>query len=150
VTPQAETHKPYLPADLSRLNPDMDTKEFWDWCNNGELRIQRCRGCGKFRHPPLPGCRHCGCRDYEYVKSSGKGTIYTYSLVYHPVIPVVNQSVPYNVISVELEDCGGVRIVSNLLDAEFEEIKIGLPVELVWERISAEGNLPRFRRVKKT
>ncbi len=140
--------KPYLPADLAQLAPDMDTQEFWSYCNKGELRIQRCRACGKFRQPPLSGCRHCGSRDVEWVRSSGRGQVFTFSLVYHPVLPAVAEYVPYNVILVELPDCGNVRIVSNLLDTPFEQIKIGMPVDLVWERMGPEVNLPRFRPAK--
>lgn len=139
------SRKPYMPAELANLAPDEDTKAFWDYCNRGELRIQRCKACGKFRQPPIPGCPRCGSRDFEWVKSSGTGLVYTFSLIYHPVLPVLAPHVPYNVVVVELPDVGNVRMVSNLLDTPFEQIMIGMPVELAWERINAEVNLPRFR-----
>lgn len=136
---------PYMPADLASLAPDGVTKPYWDHCNQGELRIQRCKACGTFRHPPLPGCPNCGARDDEWVRSEGKGLVFSFSGVYHPVLPNVAEYVPYNVVLVQLADSGGVRIISNLLGVALGDIEIGMPVELVWERVSPDVNLPRFR-----
>ncbi|MBI3744800.1 MAG: hypothetical protein HY261_11035, partial [Chloroflexi bacterium] len=82
------THKPYMPASMGELSPDPDTKDFWDACNKGDLRIQKCSQCGKFRYPPQPGCVKCGSMKYDWMKSSGKGKVFSFSLVYHPVLPV--------------------------------------------------------------
>lgn len=137
--------QPYMPADLARVTPDVHTKPFWDYCRQHELRIQRCTACGKFRNPPLPGCLACGSFDVEWVKVSGKGTVYSFTIPHHPVVPVLAEYVPYNVVVVELEGTGGVRLISNLIDMPYEDISIGQAVELVWEDISDDVALPRFK-----
>jgi len=123
----------------------MDTKPFWDYAKQHELRIQRCTRCGTFRFYPVPVCFNCQSFDFEWVKSSGRGEIYSYIVVHHPPSGVLRDVVPYNVITVTLEDCGGIRVVSNLLDTPNEKITYGMPVELVWEDITPEVSLYRFR-----
>ncbi len=56
---------------------------------------------------------------------------------------------PYNAVIVQLRDCGGVRITSNLVDCSNDEVRIGMPVELVWEDVNDEVTLPRFRHVRR-
>ncbi|MBM4405389.1 MAG: hypothetical protein FJ039_04285 [Chloroflexi bacterium] len=142
-----QSKKPYFLPSLAHLGADMHTKPFWDYCKQSELRFQRCASCGKFRHPPSYGCRHCGSNKTEWVKSKGLGTIFTFTLPYHAVLPEVAEYVPYNVIVVEFPDAPGVRLISNLIETPLEEIKIGMPVQVVWETAN-ETVLPRFVRAK--
>lgn len=141
--------KLYMPAELAHLAPDGDTAEFWNFCRKRELRFQRCKQCGRFRHPPLPGCIDSGHLDFEWVRVNGKGTIYTYTIIPHPVMPVVADRVPYNVVIVEFPDAPGVRLISNLIDNPEKDIRIGMPVELVWEEVNDEVVLPRFRAAER-
>ncbi|MBI4295111.1 MAG: OB-fold domain-containing protein [Chloroflexi bacterium] len=109
------------------------------------MLVQRCRSCGTFRHPPRPGCFKCSSLDKEWVRASGRGTVYSYTIVPFSIHPATDDKVPYNVVLVELADAGGVRLVSSLVDCHSEAIYIGMPVELVWDDISQEITLPRFR-----
>jgi uncharacterized OB-fold protein len=79
------------------------------------------------------------------VKSSGRGTVYTYTITHHPVHPALQEKVPWTVVSVELEE--GVQITSNLLDTPPDEVKIGMPVEVTFEAVNEEITLPQFRPV---
>lgn len=138
---------PYLPAQLGEVTPDVHSLPYWEGCANQELRIQRCKDCATWQHPPVTGCQGCGSFDREFVKVSGIGTVYSFTLPYHPVVPSLNEHVPYNVVVVQLDDAGGVRLISNLLNTNFEDIHIGMGVELVWDQISDVMSLPRFRPI---
>lgn len=120
-----------------------DTKEFWSiLLKKKELHIQRCKRCQIFMHPPRPICYNCQKFDMEWVPSSGKGTIYSYVVYHRPVHP--GFEVPYDCILVELDE--GVRIVSNMVDCEPDEIYIGMPVEVVVEQVYDDVVLPKFKR----
>jgi len=123
----------------------MTTQDFWNFCKNQELRFQQCKRCWTYRFPPTPLCYNCQSFEYQWVKSSGRGHVYSYIIVHHPPHPVLREKVPFNVAVVQLEDCGGVKVYSNIVDCPNEEVKVGLPVELVWEEASPEVTLYRFR-----
>ena len=74
-------------ARLVRPLPLMDglAKQFYDWCARGELRFQRCTRCGAFRHIPRELCAKCGSFDSEWARSSGRGTVFTFTLPARPV-----------------------------------------------------------------
>ncbi|WP_050616115.1 Zn-ribbon domain-containing OB-fold protein [Bacillus testis] len=122
---------------------DVDTKPFWDYLKEKkDLYFQRCANCHSYMHPPRPICNQCKSFDMEWVPSSGKGTIYSYVVYHRPVHP--GFEVPYEVVLVEMEE--GVRIVSNMVDCEPEDIYIGMPVELVIDEVADDLVLPKFKR----
>lgn len=135
----------YLPGDLAIVTPDVHTKPYWDACARQELRIQRCCDCRGWQHPPITGCQSCGSFNREFVLVSGKGVVYSFTIPCHPVIPSVRECVPYNVVVVALNEAPGVRLISNLIDMDSDEIRIGMPVELAWQRVDEDVCLARFR-----
>ena len=134
-----------LLPELAEIHPDADSAPFWEACRRRELRFQRCAGCGRFRHPPLAGCPHCGSAAVEWVRVHGRGRIFSYTIAHHPVVPALAERVPYNVVVIEFDDAPGVRLVSNLLDAAPGDLRIGRDVELVWAEAAPGVVLPRFR-----
>jgi hypothetical protein len=131
-------------AELPLPVPSPDNQPFWDALNEGELRIQRCTGCGTLRHPPRPMCAHCRSFDTEWVVVSGRGTVFSYTVTHQPIHPALVDRVPFATVLVELEE--GPRLTTNLVDVPPEEIAIGMPVEVVFQRASDEITLPLFRR----
>jgi uncharacterized OB-fold protein len=131
-------------ADLPLPVPDLDTQPFWDYCKAGELRAQRCTACGKLRHPPRPTCSECGSFDLEWVKLSGRGTIYTYAVSHQAIHPALEGRIPHTSILVQLEE--GPLLTSNLVEGE-DRVAIGLPVEVVFEPVTDDITLPKFRMV---
>lgn len=129
---------------LPRPIPDDDSEPFWAGCNDGRLMLQACPACGQLRYPPRPMCPRCNGLEVSWIEASGRGTVYSWIVPYHPVHPAVVNQVPYNVIIVELAE--GPRMVSNLLETEPAEIVAGQPVEVVFERVSDRLTLPKFRR----
>jgi uncharacterized protein len=113
-------------SDAQRPSPILteDNHEFWEAADAGRLVAQRCRGCARLRHPPRPMCPHCHSLEHELVNLAGTGTVYSYSILHYPQIPVFS----YPVVAVIIELDEGVRVVSDLEDAEPEEVRIGMPV----------------------
>ncbi|QMU74521.1 protein dehydratase [Streptacidiphilus sp. PB12-B1b] len=118
-----------------------DTAGFWEGVAAGELRFQRCDDCGAARFPWLPGCNACGSARWTAEAASGAGTVYSSVVVHHPLPAAFDR--PYAVALVELAE--GVRIVSNVVGIQPQRVRIGLPVELVFERCDDELTLPMFR-----
>ena len=129
-----------LPFPLPAITDD--TRPFWDGCQRRELRVQRCTGCGTLRHPPAPACWRCRGFAHEWIALSGRGTVFSHAVVHRAFLPELASHVPYTVVVVALDDAPGIRLVSNLVEGEPQ---IGLPVEVVFEDVSADVTVPRFR-----
>src|SRR5690625_1720239 len=120
-----------------------DTEPFCTLLNEKkQLHFQRCEHCKAYMHPPRPVCHNCHKFDMEWVPSTGRGFIYSYVVYRRPTYPAFE--VPYECILVELEE--GVRIVSNMMDCEPDEIYIGMPVEVVIDQVFDDVALPKFKR----
>lgn len=114
---------------------------YWEACRAGKLTVQRCSDCGTLFFIPQPCCGGCLSENLEWVESSGRGTLYSFTTVYRPQQP--SFEVPYTVVVVELEE--GYHMLSNLVGVAPEDVKIGLPLEVVFEERSEEISLPLFR-----
>lgn len=125
--------------------PDADTQPFWDYCRRHELRVQRCRGCGHLRFPPGILCPRCHALAAEWVRLSGKGTVFSYSVNYFPYHPEFAPDIPYNVAVIQLEE--GPRLISSVTECPLEALRIDMPVEVWFEDVTPEFSLPRFRPV---
>ena len=115
--------------------PDFDAEEFWAGCNRDELLMQRCAACKKFRWLPRPMCPFCNSLEREWVKVSGRAKVYTYTIITHPVHPAAVSRVPYNVAQVQLEEDPDLILVTNLVGVKNEDIRIGMPVRVVFEHV---------------
>jgi 3-oxo-4,17-pregnadiene-20-carboxyl-CoA hydratase alpha subunit len=118
-----------------------DTAFFWAGTAVGELRIQRCAGCGRLRHPPCPRCPACGAAKPGYQVAAGTGEIYSYLVHHHP--PVPGKQLPFVVALVTLTE--GVRMVGELLGVPPDQVRIGLPVRAEFVRVDDELTLPAWR-----
>ncbi len=119
--------------------------EFYRFCKQHELRFQRCRDCSTWRHMPRESCAQCGSFNWTWERSSGRGRIFTWTVVHRALHPGFTDDVPYAVVVVELEE--GVRLVSNLVDFAPEGLRLDLPVEVVFDDVTPEFTLPKFRVV---
>jgi len=136
----------YLPDEIPGPRSTVDDQVFWDYCQQRELRFQRCAVCHRFRHPPAPVCPQCRSFESEWMRAPGTGVVFSFTIVHHPAHPAVSAVTPYNVVIVDFPECDHTRLVSNLIDATPEEIHIGLPVALVWETAGNGMIVPRFKR----
>src|SRR5262249_23628229 len=126
--------------------PTQDNAPFYEAARHGELRLQRCRACGRFRHYPRPTCPECRSRDLSWERATGRGTVFTWPIVRGPSLPVFESKLPYNVVDVLLDE--GVHFVSEVLDCPPEEIRAGMPVDAVFVPASPDVTLVKFRRVR--
>ncbi len=129
--------KPGIP--LPRPSPL--SQPHWDAAREGRLVVQRCSDCGALVFIPQPACTKCFGPRLEWVQSSGRGTLYSYTIVHRPQRPEF--AVPYAVAIVELEE--GWHMLSNLVECEIEEIAVGMPLEVIFEKMSESIALPCFR-----
>lgn len=135
----------FFPDSMPPPLADAITLPFWEAAAEHRLVVQRCTACGRTRLPPAPLCAHCHSTDADWQPLSGRGEVYTYTVVYRPVAS--RQPLPTLVAVIALEDSGGLRMISNLVDSDPDDVAIGAPVELVWENMSRDLAIPRFRVV---
>lgn len=133
--------RPTVRFDLP--TPDNETRPFWDAAREGKLLIKQCNSCDRFHFYPRPFCPRCWNDDVEWTEASGRGTLYTWSVVHVNDLPPFPERVPYVAAIVELEE--GPRIMTNIVDCEFDALRIGMPVEVTFRPASDEFTLPLFR-----
>jgi uncharacterized OB-fold protein len=125
--------------------PDEITAGFWDSIRAHRLSLQRCASCSRFNHPPTLSCRACGSDDVVYETVSGRGTVYSYTVMRDAPAPGFRDHVPFLIGLVELVEQPRLLIVTNLIDVDLADVRIGLDVEVAFETISEDCTLPQFR-----
>ena len=142
-------HAPMNPADALRKPlpaPDADSAAFWAAMREGRLLLQHCLACGHVQYYQQGICRACGSDRLEHRAASGRGHVHSYSVVHRAPGPAFKADTPYAVLLVELAE--GPRMVSSLVDANPAAVAIGMAVELVFDPVSDQVTLPRFRRAR--
>lgn len=112
-------------------------RAFWTRGGDGQLLITRCTRCALWVHPPAADCPDCGGALVAQLVS-GHRTVFTYTVNYQPFNPAV--PVPYVIAIVELAEQADLRIAANIVDCEPDSVRIGLPVEVRFERHDADGD----------
>ncbi|HKA14501.1 MAG TPA: Zn-ribbon domain-containing OB-fold protein [Myxococcota bacterium] len=133
----------FFPDTMPSPVADATTLPWWQAAAEHRLVVQRCTSCGHTRLPPAPVCPACRSTQSEWQTVSGRGELYTYTVVHRPI--AAGQPLPTVIAVIALEDAGGVRIISNIVGADPAAVRIGMPVELVWEDMSEDLAIPRFR-----
>lgn len=135
-----------MSADAKFLPPD-DLPDFhmpfWRALQRHELHLQKCGGCGTLRYIPSEICPRCQAETYDWAPVSGKGRVYTYTVIRRGPTPAYQAEAPYVIAHVELDE--GPRMISNLVGCDPEGVKIGMPVEVVFEDVSEAWTLFKFR-----
>ena len=120
------------------------TAPYWDAARRGELTLQRCESCGQRPFPPRAHCSACGAASLSWAPVSGRGTVHSYTVLHHPLIPGYDFPLPVGLIDLE----EGTRLVANVVGCKPEEIHIGMKVECVFEDVDETMKLPFFYAVK--
>ena len=116
---------------------------FWEGTRRRELILQRCNGCGKSWFPIGPACPHCFSMSWKWDKMSGRGTLHNFVVFHKAWTKWFQPRVPYAVVQIQLEE--GPRLTTNFLECELKDIRIGMPVEAVYEDITSDITLIQFR-----
>lgn len=124
--------------------PDPDSAPFWEGCRVHKLLLQQCSACGSYRFPANQVCPHCSSREAAWVQSSGRGSVFSWVVVRHPVpAEVYGEDVPYTVALIDLDE--GVRMASNIIGCEPDDIRAGMQVSVQFDDVSPEISLPKFK-----
>lgn len=112
--------------------PDLITNFYWEGAKNEQLLIQHCADCGHWNHPPKERCPACGSRQLTGEPVPLKGEVYSYSVTNQSRVSGFEEKVPYIVVTIALEAVP-VKIICNLLECQPEHVRIGMPVDIVFE-----------------
>ena len=134
-----------LPAQFAELAPDSWTMPFWSAAHEHCLVAPRCTNCATFRFPPGPFCHVCRQQDVDLVELSGEGTVYTFTVARHPVVPELREHVPYVIAVVEPDGAPGVRMIVNVVESDPEAVAVGSRVAVFWDDVADDVTIPRFR-----
>ena len=115
--------------------PDPETKPFWDAAAEARLLIKRCRACGEAHYYPRAICPFCFSAETEWIAASGKGVVYTYSVMRRGPSQ-------YAIAYVTLAE--GVTMMTNIVDCDFDRIRIGMAVRVVFKPSDGGPPVPMF------
>jgi uncharacterized OB-fold protein len=138
--------KPYQELPMTRpgrIKPPMghDNAWWWEQAAKGVLAIQRCSRCQALRHPPRPMCGECRSMEWDVLAASGKGTVASYTVLYHPQFPGFEY--PLIIVLVDLEE--GTRITAELKDCDPEAVDFGMAVTAYIHEDEDGFRIPMFR-----
>lgn len=122
------------------------SQPFWDACRNHQLTIQQCDSCGHRRWPIGPACTVCLALESTWVPLAGTGEVWSWITYHQAFNSTFADDVPYNVALIRLDE--GHTMVSNLVEVDADDIRIGERVEVVFDDVTDEISIPRFRPVK--
>lgn len=120
-------------------------QEFWLRCQDGRLHFQRCASCGTWRHLPRYMCARCGSPEFAWEPSSGKGTLFSWTVTHQALHPAFAADIPFIAAVVELEE--GVRMATRLVGCPPERLELEMPLTLDFETLGDDFRLPVFRPV---
>lgn len=112
--------------------PDPLTRPFWEASAERRLLLQRCRGCGRCQFYPRGHCTGCWGDDLEWIESTGRGTVHSFTVIHRTREAGFAGDVPYVFALIDLED--GVRLSGNITGVAADGVAIGSPVRLVFRQ----------------
>ena len=115
--------------------PTPETQAFWDAAAKGKLLVKHCIACGRAHHYPRPICPLCGSDRTEWKDATGQGVIYSFSVMRRA-------TPPYVIAYVTLAE--GPTIMTGLVDCDFDALRIGQPVRVVWTPTDGGPPVPMF------
>lgn len=132
-------------SDEDSIRPviDVEDEPFWQAAHDHELRMQQCNECGNLWWAPASICPECWAGDYDWVELSGEGTVNSWVIFHRPYWEEFEDEIPYNVAEIELAE--GPRYLANIVECENDDIYRGMPVEVVFDTITEEVKLPKFK-----
>jgi uncharacterized OB-fold protein len=122
---------------------DEENRPWWEALKRHELYLQKCRDCGELRYYPRALCPGCLSSRTQWVRAIGRGKVYTFTATYQNQQPGFRESLPYILAYVELDE--GLKMLTNLVDCRPEDVKIGMPVEVVFDDATEQVTLAKFR-----
>jgi uncharacterized OB-fold protein len=122
---------------------DEESRPWWEAAQRHELYVQKCRDCGDLRFHPRAQCTSCLSSRTEWIRCKGTGKIYTFTVTRQNQAAGFRDSLPYVMAWVEVDE--GLKMLTNIVDCPPEQVKIGMPVEAVFDDVTPEVTLVKFR-----
>jgi len=135
--------------DLSKPLPAItpEAEPFWDAAAQQKLMLQRCQDCNAWIWTPRPACNECGSEKIQWSETSGKGEVYSFTVIRQIVGRAASKAfepdIPYVVAWIDLDE--GPRLITNIIGCPVEEVKLGMRVTVQFEKASEKIWLPKFR-----
>lgn len=120
-----------------------ETRPYWEACRRGELLIQRCDACNEYQFYPRGMCVACFSPQIRWIKASGKGTVWSFTVTRQNRTPGFAEEVPYVLALVELDE--GVKMFTNIVECPPREVRIGMAVEVTFVRATDQITVPFFK-----
>lgn len=128
--------------------PDEVSAPFWQAARAGRLEIQRCRACGRWNHGPSLACPECGSEDLGFELASGRGKLYSWTVLREAPGPGFRDMLPLVVGIVELDEQPHLLLSANILNVDEAELRLGLPLRVCFEWVTDDCALPQFQPVR--
>jgi uncharacterized protein len=128
--------------------PDLDraeTEPYWEAARRHELVLLRCNDCRRWIWYPQRRCYECGSVSLGWEPIGGAGEVYSFVVLRHVLHPGFASRLPLAVALVSLDDAPYVRLTANILDCPAEDVYVGMPVEVTFEKVTEDITLPQFR-----
>jgi uncharacterized OB-fold protein len=119
-----------------------EMRPFYEGAARHELMVQRCRACAALRFPARSLCPGCLSIEADWTPVSGRGEVFSFNVMHQVYHPGFAADVPYAVVLVRLAE--GPKMLSNLVGVAPGEIRIGMPVRVIFEPLSDDITLPKF------
>ena len=123
-------------------SPNPLTAPYWQAAQQGELKLPRCDACTKFHFYPRSACPHCGATDLTWQAVSGKGAVYSYTVVHRAPSKGFEALVPYVVAVIALAE--GPHLMTRLTQVQPDTVRIGMRVQVAFEQQDDACTLPLF------
>ncbi len=128
---------------VPQVNPV--AKPFWDATRENRLVVQKCDSCGEYIFYPRQLCPHCHSQELGWAEVSGRGSVYSYTVVKSNSPSYFLADIPYVVAIIQLDE--GVRMLSNVVDCDPDDVCCDMPVEVIFEKLDDEFTLPKFKPI---
>jgi uncharacterized protein len=120
--------------------PNQADQPFYDAANDDRLVIQFCDACQSWQFPPQPACARCGSAEgVRWREIAGRGTIYSYGVVYDTPVASLQPDQPFNVAVIDLDEAPGINMLAHLPGQPVDDVPIGAPVRAIFEVTPATG-----------
>ena len=120
---------------IASPEPTVGTEAYWEGARNGKLLLRHCTSCDKVHHYPRALCPHCFSDKLDWREASGKGKVYTYSVMRRA-------PEPYVIAYVTLEE--GIKMMTNIVDCDLDKVRIDQPVKVVFKPSENGQPVPMF------
>ncbi|KLO46678.1 hypothetical protein ABW17_02245 [Mycobacterium nebraskense] len=130
----------FLPEDVPEWQ-----QPFWDSLRDRDIRIQRCTSCGAFRHVPKEICAKCHSLSFSWAPISGRGVVYTYTIVHRAPTPAYQAAAPYAIVYAAMDE--GFRMIGTMAGGDPAAVEIGAPVRIVYTDLDPAWTIVEFETV---